>query len=103
VVWARSPRSQDNPAWLWQGLGLVGNQGGRGMTYPEDARVRYSLDEFVGRLRDFIDRRRSEKSDSSDDCAIVVTDVGLDLCCVVDTESGKEVECTNVLDILKPE
>ena len=42
-------------------------------------------------------------SNRDDDCTLVVTDTGLDLCCTVDTENGPEVECTNVLDILKPE
>jgi hypothetical protein len=74
------------------------------MTTPKDARGRrstYSVEEFVTKLQDFIARKSSR--DSGDDCAIEVTDTGLNLCCPVDTENGIEIECTDVLDILKPE
>jgi hypothetical protein len=80
------------------------------MTTSEDAgsrKSRYTLEEFVAKLQDYMASRghgdRNAKSDPSDDCALVVTDTGLDLCCTVDTEHGLEVECTDVLDILKPE
>ena len=46
---------------------------------------------------------RSVESNRNDNCTLVVTDIGLDLCCTVDTENGPEIKCTNVLDILKPE
>jgi hypothetical protein len=65
----------------------------------------YTIEEFVARLQSFIASRDDgkEQSDRSDDCALVVTDTGLDLCCTVKTDTGLEVECTDVLDILKPE
>ena len=72
---------------------------GSKMTTSEDTgsrESRYTLEEFVSKLQDFMSNR-------DDDCTLVVTDTGLDLCCTVDTENGPEVECTNVLDILKPE
>lgn len=75
------------------------------MTTQEDAYGRgpkYSLEEFVAKLQEFITQKSSRNRRS--DCALVVTDTGLDLCCTVETESGGlEVECTDVLDILKPE
>jgi hypothetical protein len=77
----------------------------QGMTSQEDRYrrgPRYSVDEFVAKLKEFVAQKSSEGHERSD-CALVVTDTGLDLCCVVDTENGKEVECTDVLDILKPE
>ena len=74
------------------------------MTTSEDAYSRgpkYSLDEFDAKLQEFIAQKSSQNRRS--DCALVVTDTGLDLCCAVDTESGDlEIECTDVLDILKP-
>jgi hypothetical protein len=80
------------------------------MTTSEDTgsrKSRYTLDEFVAKLQEFMASRsyadKRAESDPSDDCALVVTDTGLDLCCTVDTEHGLEVECTDVLDILKPE
>jgi hypothetical protein len=80
------------------------------MTTSEDTgsrKSRYTLEEFVAKLQDFMAskgyRDGGVKSDRSDDCAIEVTDTGLDLCCPVDTENGIEIECTNILDILKPE
>lgn len=70
-------------------------------------RLTYSVDEFVAKLQGFTASRgrgpRSVKSDSGDDCVIEVTDTGLNVCCPVDTENGIEIECTDVLDILKPE
>jgi hypothetical protein len=65
-------------------------------------RTSYTLDEFVAALRNHLASRYG-REDSSDDCAIVVTDGGLDLCCTVDTDNGLEVECTDILTILKPE
>jgi hypothetical protein len=62
---------------------------------------RYSVEDFVARLQDFIAQKSSR--DSGDDCAIEVTDTGLNLCCPVDTANGIEIECTDILDILKPE
>jgi hypothetical protein len=90
--------------------GQEGDREGSKMTTSEDTGSRkstYTLDEFVAKLQDFMASRvrgdRSVESNRGDDCALVVTDTGLDLCCTVDTENGLEVECTNVLDILKPE
>jgi hypothetical protein len=86
------------------GTGRQPGKGGPKMASPEDVRGRgstYSVEEFVGRLQDFIARKSSR--DSGDDCAIEVTDTGLNLCCPVDTENGIEIECTDILDILKPE
>lgn len=78
------------------------------MTTSDDTRgsgSRYTLDEFVGKVQEFIASRDygTAQADKSDDCALVVTDTGLDLCCTVKTDTGLEVECTDVLDILKPE
>jgi hypothetical protein len=81
------------------------------MTTSEDTgsrKSRYTLEEFVAKLQDFMASRGYSgggvKSDRSDDCTLEVTDTGLDLCCSVETENGVEtIECTNVLDILKPE
>lgn len=71
----------------------------------QDDRTRFTIDEFVAKIRSYVAERDYGKasSDRSDDCALVVTDVGLDLCCTVDTDTGLEVICTDVLDILKPE
>ena len=74
------------------------------MTTPDYAGgrgSRYSVEDFVARLQDFIAQKSSR--DSGDDCVIEVTDTGLNLCCPVDTENGIEIECTDILDILKPE
>jgi hypothetical protein len=78
------------------------------MTTSDETRgrsERFTIEEFVARLQRFIASRDygKEQSDRSDDCALVVTDTGLDLCCTVKTDTGLEVECTDVLDILKPE
>src|SRR6266540_1602201 len=70
------------------------------MTTREDAYrsgPKYSVEEFVAKLQEYTAQNRRS------DCALVVTDTGLDLCCTVETENGGlEVECTDVLDILKP-
>ncbi len=62
--------------------------------------ARYTVDDFVAKLREHAAPRRR---DGSNDCALVVTDTGLDLCCTVETDGGLENQCTDVLDILKPE
>jgi hypothetical protein len=75
------------------------------MTTSEDAYSsgsKYSLEEFVAKLQGYIDQKSSEDGVRSD-CALVVTDAGLDLCCTIDTDDGLEVQCIDVLKILKPE